>query len=102
MGELLEAVAEGRVIEHRNVAGQGAGDFSIDFVTAFLQLCHAGFGIGLRTGGHLAEQVEQQQQPRLGADEASRFQLTQPCDDPFHGGHQVVTRFIGATRIEFP
>ena len=34
--ELLEAVFQRRIVQHRHIAGDDAGDFSVDLITALV------------------------------------------------------------------
>jgi len=48
----------GGVVEQRDFARQGAGDFLVDGIAALLQLGYARGRIRLGAGGHLAKEFE--------------------------------------------
>ena len=65
-----------------------------------LQFLHPHFGVGLAAFAHLAQQLEQRQQARLGADEAAFAQGTQPGQGLLRGRREVEVRLVGPRRVE--
>jgi hypothetical protein len=98
--ELLKAVTQRAVVEHRHVARQHARDLGIDVVTAALQLGDARLRVGFAAFAHLLEQLEEGEQARLGADEAARGKRIEPGDGLLGGRREVEMRFVRALRVE--
>jgi hypothetical protein len=98
--ELLEAILQRRVVEHRQVAREHARDLGVDLVAPALQFGDARLRVGLAAFAHLLEQLEQGQQARFGADEAALGERRQPGDRFLGRRHQVEMRLVRALRVE--
>ena len=99
-GELREALLQCGVAQQRHVAGAHALDLGVDDIAPALQFLYAHLGIGLAAFAHLAQQLEQRQQARLGADEAAFAQRAQPGQRLLGGGREVEVRLVRARRVE--
>ena len=98
--ELLKALLDRRVAQHRHMARFDLRDFRVDGGAARLQLGQANARVGLTAFAHFLEQAEHRQQARLGADKAPLGERRQPGDGFFGGRCQVELRLVRAGRVE--
>ena len=98
--ELGEALLHRGIAEQRHVAGLDPRDLGVDLGALAVQLGQPHLRVGLAALVHLAQQVEQGQQARLGADEAARLQAGQPGDGAFGRRGQVEVRLVRAGGVE--
>ena len=84
----------------REVAGAHALDCGVDLVAPFAELRDARFGVRLGALAHLSQQIEEREQPRLGAHEAAIGQRGEPGYRFLGGRSEVEMRLVGIGRIE--
>ena len=98
--ELLEAVPNLGLVQHRQFPGLDPFDLGLNICLAPTQVGDALFGIGLGTGLDLFQKVYQCQQARLRADEFPLREGSEPGDRLLGGGRQVVVGLVRVRRVK--
>jgi len=102
VGDLQEAFPDLRGVHQGLGAGAHLLDPSVDGGALSLQFGEARLRVALAAFGDLAQQVEDQLQTGLGADEVALLETGHPLHRLFGRGREVIVRLVGIERVVAP
>jgi hypothetical protein len=100
--ELLKAILQRGVVQRRRRPFSDPRDLAIDRGAPFQQLRNARFRVRRAALGHLPQQLDQHQQPRLRADERPLRQARYPKNRFFRRRGKIEMRLIGIGHVNLP